>query len=141
MFKIILVAVDGSSDSDRAVLAASELASAHGSELHVCHVFHIPEHYKTDLADPLEDAIRQDAEDILEHASRVAKQEGVETREHLLTTGHPSEAILELAERLKAGLIVLGGRGRSADTRRPLGSVSGAVTQDAPCSVLLVRRS
>jgi nucleotide-binding universal stress UspA family protein len=140
MFKKILVAVDGSSDADRAVRAASELAEAHGSELHVCHVFHIPDHYRADLADPQEDAIRQDAEDILEHACSVARREGIDATGHLLTEGHPSEAILDLAEELGAGLVVVGERGRSTDERRALGSVSAAVTQSARCSVLLVRR-
>ena len=140
MFKKILVAVDGSSDSERAVAAAAELAKAHGSELHVCHVFHIPEHYRTDLGEPLRAAIGKDAEDILAHAVRTAERQGVKPTPHLIREGHPAEAIVRLAQELKIGLIVVGVRGRTPDQMRAMGSVSDAVLHAAKCSVLVVRR-
>ena len=49
--------------------------------------------------------------------------------------------VLELAEEVGADLVVLGVRGRSADQKRQLGSVSQAVVLDATASVLLVRRA
>jgi nucleotide-binding universal stress UspA family protein len=140
MFKKILVAVDGSSDSERAASAAAELAKAHSSELHVCHVSHIPEHYRADLAEPLRAAIRKDGEDILAHAVRVAERQGIKAAQHLIKEGHPAEAIVKLAERLEVGLIVVGVRGRTPDQMRAMGSVSDAVLHAAKCSVLVVRR-
>ena len=140
MFDRILVAVDGSLDADTAVMAASSIAKASGSALDVCHVFQIPDQYRADLADAVEDALRKDGEDALERAVRVAAGVGVEAKSHLLEKGDPQAAILELASSLDAALIVMGVRGKSPDAVRPLGSVSSAVSQEAKCSVLLVRR-
>jgi nucleotide-binding universal stress UspA family protein len=140
MFKSILVAVDGSGDSDRAVHAAVEMAGAHEAEFHICHVFHIPHHYVSDLAEGLRSAIRKDGEDTLAHAARIAQSAGVEASTHLVSEGHPAEAVVALAEELGVDLIVVGVRGKSPDRTRALGSVSGAVAQHAHTSVLLVRR-
>ncbi len=140
MFKNILVAVDGSHNSDRAVDAASEIAVAHASKMTICHVFYIPEHYVTDLAGPLRAAVREDAEKILAHAARVAEQAGIVAETRLLKEGHPSDAIIGLAEELGTGLIVVGVRGKSADTVRRVGSISTAIATNAHCSVLLVRK-
>ncbi len=140
MFRKILVAVDGSPNSDRAVEAAAEVAAAHGSAMTICHVFYIPEHYVTDLAGPLRSAMREDAEKILEHAATVAKESGVEAETHLIQEGHPTDAILEFAGKLGVGLIVVGVRGRTTDQTRQMGSVSAAVAVNAKASVLLVRR-
>lgn len=139
MFKRILVAVDGSMNSDRAVETAAEMARIHGSMLNICHAFHIPEHYKTDLIDELEDALVGDAERILSHAADVAEKTGVEVETRLLKKGHPTEAIVAYAGELEADLIVVGVRGRTPDQARAMGSVSAAVTEQAGCSVLLVR--
>jgi nucleotide-binding universal stress UspA family protein len=139
MFKKILVAVDGSANSDRAVDAASELAKIHGSTLAICHAFHIPEHYKTDLADELEEALMGDAERILSHAASVAEGDGVESETRLLKKGHPAEAVIAHAEKLGVDLIVVGVRGRTPDQGRAMGSISTSIAEQARCSVLLIR--
>jgi nucleotide-binding universal stress UspA family protein len=141
MFRKILVAVDGSPNSDRAVEAAAEVAAAHASDMTICHVFYIPEHYVTDLAGPLRAAMREDAEKILEHASSVAKENGVEAATHLIQEGHPADAILDFATELGVGLIVVGVRGKTGDRARAMGSVSGTIASNATASVLLVRRA
>jgi nucleotide-binding universal stress UspA family protein len=139
MFEKILVAVDGSMNSDRAVEAAAELARIHESSLSICHAFHIPEQYKTDLADELEEALEGDAERILSHAASVAEGAGIEAATKLLKKGHPTEAIVAHADELAADLIVVGVRGRTSDQKRAMGSVSASVSEQANCSVLLVR--
>ena len=140
MFRKILVAVDGSPNSDRAVEAGAEVAAAHGSAMTICHVFYIPEHYVTGLAGPLRSAMREDAEKILEHAASVAKENGVEAETHLIREGHPADAILDFAGELGVGLIVVGVRGKASDQTRQMGSISTAVAVNATSSVLLVRK-
>lgn len=140
MFERILVAVDGSLDADAAVRAASTIAAAGGVSFDICHAFHIPDRYRADLSDAIEDSLRKDGEDALRHAVAVAKGAGTDARAHLLDKGHPAEAILGLASQLDVSLIVVGVRGKSQDQVRSLGSVSAAVSQGAKCSVLLVRR-
>ena len=140
MFKKILAAVDGSTHSDRAVQAAAELAACTGAGLLICHVFYIPEHYRSDLIGELRAAIRKDGEDILAPAVRVATQSGLEAESRLLEEGHPAEAIIRLAGEESADLIVVGARGKSRDAIRALGSVSWTIAKLAKCSVMIVRR-
>ncbi len=56
----------------------------------------------------------------------------------LLIQGHPVEKILEEANRLGVGMIVMGSHGRSAIARLVLGSVSEGVLRRATCPVLIV---
>jgi len=140
MFDRILVAVDGSTSSDLAVRAAGELAVAHSSQAVVCHVFHLPEHYRDDLVGPLRDAILEDGEKILERAVELMGELGVEAEHRLVSGKHPVEAILELADELSSELLVLGARGKSTDGSREIGSVGSAVVAGAKCSVMIVRR-
>lgn len=56
-----------------------------------------------------------------------------------LLEGFPKEEIIEYAQKWDAGLIIVGTRGRKGLSRFVMGSVSQAVCQSAPCSVLLVR--
>jgi nucleotide-binding universal stress UspA family protein len=53
--------------------------------------------------------------------------------------GRPDREIVDLAEEIGAGLIVMGSRGLGAMRRVLLGSVSESVLRHAPCPVLVVR--
>jgi nucleotide-binding universal stress UspA family protein len=57
-----------------------------------------------------------------------------------LHSGDPVDVICRRGEELTADLIVVGNRGLGTLDRFLLGSVSTAVVQRAPCSVLIVRR-
>lgn len=140
MFRKIVVAVDGSTHSDRAVQEAAEMAAGGKAGLLICHVFHIPDQYRSDLGGDLREAIRKDGEDILAHAAHVAKQSGLEAETRLIEDGHPAEAVIGLAHAESADLIVAGARGKSPDAVRALGSVSWTLAKLAKCSVMIVRR-
>ena len=140
MFRSVLVAVDGSPNADRAVSAAAEIARIHNSKMTICHVFYIPEHYRSDMSQPLRESVRHDGEEILAHAAGVAAKEGVNAETKLLCEGHPAEAIIRFAKELDVGLLVAGARGRAQDDARPMGSVATGILLGAGCSVLLVRK-
>jgi len=53
--------------------------------------------------------------------------------------GDPVEIVVEIADRMDAGLIVIGSRGLSRAKRFFMGSVSHSVAYHAPCDVLIVR--
>lgn len=55
------------------------------------------------------------------------------------TTGAPAAALVRYAAALRAGLIVVGTRGRRGLSRAILGSVAGEVVERASCPVLVVR--
>jgi nucleotide-binding universal stress UspA family protein len=56
-----------------------------------------------------------------------------------IVTGHPVEAIVRLAKKERADLLVVGSRGLRGMMAKAMGSVSLAVAQSAPCAVLVVK--
>src|SRR4030095_16994287 len=59
--------------------------------------------------------------------------------EEVVAFGRPKEAIIDLANKLKARLILMGSHGRHGMSRFLIGSVSQSVASHTPCSVAIVR--
>ncbi len=72
-------------------------------------------------------------------ASRIAEHYPAAKVKQELLEGFPKEEIIEYAQKWGADLIIVGTHGRKGLGRFVMGSVSQAVCQSAPCSVLLVR--
>src|SRR5919197_4715747 len=142
MFKSIVVGTDGSPTATEAVKRAAGLAAGWGAELHVVSA-HVPRQAKVAVGtasvpeaaswtpDP---DFKVDA--VLDKATSVCKDGGVEVKVHA-PKGDPADALIEVAKREGADLIIVGNRGMTG-ARRLLGSVPNKVTHHAPCSVLVV---
>jgi universal stress protein A len=61
--------------------------------------------------------------------------------EIIVTSGDPATKILEIAESLKAGLIVIATHGRQGLPHFLLGSVAERIMREAPCPILTIRRN
>src|SRR5436190_23424250 len=145
MFKATLVGTDGSPTATEAVKRAAGLAARWGAELHVVSA-HVPAKAKVSVGsasvpeaaswkpDP---GFKDDA--VLDKATTVAKDGGVEVKVHA-PKGDPADALMAVAKREGADLIVVGNRGMTG-ARRLLGSVPNKVTHHADCSVLVVNTS
>ena len=120
----ILLATDGSKDAELAATTAADLAKSTNSELHVLHVGEAP----TFLA-----------QKELEEEVGMIPQSGAQEIQAHLEFGRPDTAIVEMAEELGAGLIVMGSRGLGGVRRALLGSISDSVVRHAPCPVMVVR--
>jgi nucleotide-binding universal stress UspA family protein len=81
---------------------------------------------------------REDVNVTLDGAVGRAKQQGVEA-EPYPREGDPADAILDVAEEIKADLIVVGNKGMTGAKRFLLGSVPNKVSHHAPCAVLIIR--
>ena len=68
------------------------------------------------------------------------KNSSIEEVEANVITGNPKAEILNLAERSRADLLVVGSRGRKGLQRLVLGSVSHALLLSIPCSILIARK-
>jgi nucleotide-binding universal stress UspA family protein len=144
-YDIIVVGADGSPHGDEAVRTAGALAQAlDSSEVHVVtgvHPISAAEWQRTLESLPREfwDAIdlHQDGHALLDEAAQVLAEEfGIDAETHLVEE-RPADAIIGVAQREHADLIVVGSRGRSLGGRALLGSVSTRIVHHAPCAVLV----
>jgi nucleotide-binding universal stress UspA family protein len=141
----ILLATDGSGEAELATRTAIDLADGTGSELHVVHVGRLPNFltngpgtigYDRRLYEKLE----EESWEVLRKLTWRVKVAGGTVAETHLRIGGAAEEIVDLAEELGAGLIVLGSRGRGGIRRALMGSVSDFVVQHAHCPVLVARK-
>jgi nucleotide-binding universal stress UspA family protein len=82
---------------------------------------------------------RREAKEVLEQQVKKVQESGGTVNESHLREGRAGEEIVELAEQIGAGLIVMGTRGHGRLRRALMGSVSDAVVRHAHCPVTLVR--
>lgn len=133
----ILVAVDGSEPSRRAVEMASEIAVALGAEITIIHVIEIEE-LPTLIVEAEDARADEEAQIVLGIAAKLAKAKGAEPK-IVARRGHPASQILRFAGTYSPQLVVLGTRGATGAKGVLMGSVSTTVSKKADCSVALVR--
>jgi nucleotide-binding universal stress UspA family protein len=134
------VAVDGSSESWRALSAAAYLAQRVSAPLRILSVMGEPHYALGGLLSPLgPEEYREFKEREWERTYEQAtgRVPDVDT-EPLLLHGEAAEALLDAASDL--GLLVLGSRGYGPVKGTLLGSVSSRVIAAAPCPVMVVPR-
>jgi nucleotide-binding universal stress UspA family protein len=139
----ILLATDGSAQAQLAATTAADLAQRTDSELHVTTVgAGVPISATTSPAH-FEDVLRENrrqAQEVLEQQTKSIEESAGVVNETHLREGRAEEEIVELAEEIEAGLIVMGSRGHSRLRRALMGSVSDAVVRHAHCPVTIVRK-
>jgi nucleotide-binding universal stress UspA family protein len=133
----ILLATDGSEDAALAARATADLSRKGGSELHVVHVWqYIPTpHFQSFVRAQL----KREAQEVLERQVERLEHAGAAVAEAHLREGNTVDELLDLAEELGVGLLVLGSRGRGGVERLLLGSVSEGIVHHARSPVLVVR--
>lgn len=143
MFQRILLSVDASPDSEKALKMTAELARVHGSDVLVVHGRDLAMVNPSGRTVPpsiekLESP--ENAEAIINSAVADLEATGVHARGKVLPgQGHIGDKILEAANEDNADLIVLGSRGMSRLHEVMIGSVSNKIVHTATCPVLLVR--
>jgi nucleotide-binding universal stress UspA family protein len=137
MLEKLLLAVDDSDHSRKAVPAVVELARAGGGTVQVLHVREVQYPVRPKVVGDTPEAAQALADSVVDEL----KQAGVvaEGAVHPSTGGSPAAAILERARELGASLIVVGSHGRSGLGGLLLGSVAHKVIQLSICPVLVVR--
>jgi len=155
LFENILVPLDGSEHSLRALEIAIQITKKFDGKITLLHVYSVgvrpiamPE--PTTLTPPsvpimapadfskVVEAARKAGTAILGEGENKVKAEGVQV-ETLLREGHKVQEILKVARDNKFDLIVMGARGISKIREMLLGSVSDGVIRNAPCPVLVTK--
>ena len=139
MFKQIIVALDGSEHSYRALEYARSLADCFGATLWLVHAFpHTSDLLGYENYEKLVAQREGAGQLILNEARRRLGETSLTVQEELIEEP-AAEAILAVAETQQADLIVMGTRGLSSLQGLLLGSVSNKVIHHAACPVMLVR--
>jgi nucleotide-binding universal stress UspA family protein len=140
-----VVGTDGSQSAGEAVKQAIDLAKLAGASLGIVSAFQpIPgkrvrnEQLEAPADVQHEIGPREDVNIVLEAAAAEARKEGIEVTTHPVEAD-PADAILNVAEEVRADLIVVGNKGMTGARRYLLGSVPNNVSHHAPCSVIIVR--
>ena len=144
-YRRIVVGTDGSETASQAVEHAARLAARVGASLIAVTAYDPhPQGLERDRAAAPEDLKWRItapglADDHAQGAVRLARHAGVRQATALSEAGTAAEALLDVAERRRADLIVVGSKGMSSPGRFLLGSVPNAVSHHAPCDVMIVR--
>jgi nucleotide-binding universal stress UspA family protein len=150
----ILVALDGSGPSERAMALAGELALKLDANVTVLHVISGIPHAVTELRENLvaphlrayadlehravSDAMWALGEELTGEAARRLRERGIGAVGTALALGDATAEIVDYAARNDVNLIVLGRRGLSGFERIFLGSVAHKVVRLAPCACITV---
>ena len=140
MYRKILVALDGSEASKRALRVAIELARALGATLHALGVEERLPHSAATLGEVQEAKAEANAffQEVMAAARATAAEYGV-----LLTpevrAGNAAQQIVNVARQGGFDLVVIGAKGHGFLEHFLLGATADRVVDYAPCSVLVVR--
>jgi nucleotide-binding universal stress UspA family protein len=137
----ILVAVDGSKESEWALEKSIEIAKRNNAKLLLAHVIDTRSFLLIDSYDPdIADRANKLAIDMLEKYQTQAIESGVRQVQFEIEYGSPKVKIpKEIAKKHDIDLIVCGATGMNAVERFLIGSVSEDITRYSPCDVLIVR--
>ena len=122
----ILVGIDGSEHSKRALIEAVNIARKFSGSVKVITVY--------------KKGMDEKAKEILEEAGQSLKREKINHSLLSILGSNPSRALVNIAKNENFDLIVVGSRGLGSAASFLLGSVSKSVVSQAPCDVLVVKK-
>ena len=134
----ILVPIDGSKYSEKALLHACDMAKNYQSRLILLYVVE-----KLISINPLDkkaylEMLRKVGNDVLVKGKKTALKQGIDSK-IVLKEGNIANEIIKLAKKEQCNLIIVGNKGLGATARFFLGSVSNKLANSSPCSILIVK--
>lgn len=144
----ILVSVDFSSYSKKALRVGARLSEKLDAQLVILHVIHDPAHRpgyynrvtKKNALPRLEDGAKEMMGEFLSRAAKdKSARAAIERAQIEMVVGTPVNRILELEERLEPLMLVLGSQGRTGLERILIGSKAEQLTRLCRGPVLIVK--
>jgi len=144
MFQSIVVGVDGSAPSERAMQLACALTKVHKAELHIVHA---PEVAAAHMAFPagspvLTPTVAQMAEAgtvVMRKATEIANDAGVTPATTTIGEDTPCAEIATIVDLYDADLVITGRRGLGSVSGLFMGSTSQKLAQTLECACLTVK--
>jgi nucleotide-binding universal stress UspA family protein len=146
MYKHILIAVDGSDTSNKALAEAINLAKDQQAELKIVYTVDEASIFTAaDIPDPvrIEQTWVEAGKKILEEAKQKAQAAGVQVETKILETDMSNtiaDSIVGEAKSWPADIIVAGTHGRRGISHLMMGSVAEGITRITPVPLLLIHR-
>ena len=144
-YKRILIAVDGSDATEKALDYAIDLAKNEGTTLTVLNVAELPYSRlptmrSKDVYGPYLNLVKESHSKILDDAIQVIKEKAPNAQvSKLLAIGDPAKKITEVGNTGNFDLIITGCRALTKGSQFFFGSVSKKVTKIASCPVMVVK--
>jgi nucleotide-binding universal stress UspA family protein len=136
MFKTVVLGLDGSESSDRALEYAAGLARDHGSNVRVVYVIEVTSGRGGGSAHLDEREIQAKVEEQVRWLTDAGVNAEIELRNAKL--GGPAHVIAEVAARDGADVIVIGTRGNSSVAGILTGSVAHRLLHAAHCPLMVI---
>ena len=139
-YKNILVAVDGSSHSERAFNEAIEVAKYSGAKLNILAVINDKELSTSAFSfSKIYSEEKEQVEKELLKKIHDASLKDLEKIEPFIELGDPRRKIVEFAKDQEIEMIFLGATGKGEIQLTQIGSTAAYVVNEAPCSVTVIR--
>ncbi len=139
MIDRILVAVDGSQQSQKAFDFAMSLAKKYNSILTVISVIKLPDYIeRTEKIRSIEQDLTRQFTRLHEDLAEAGRTNGVEVIS-VIEFGHPADKVIEFANNGNFDLVILGSKGQSKVERFHLGATSDKVSHHCTVPVLIVK--
>ena len=141
VYKQILVAVDGSKESEWAFKKAVAIADRNDATLNLINIIDTRSYAAVEAYDrSIAERAQKFAEELLNDYKVEAEKAGVQHVNIIVEYGSPKTMISrDLSRKLEADLIICGATGLNAVERFLIGSVSENIVRSAKCDVLVVR--
>lgn len=138
LFENVLVPIDGSNSSLKALNSAIEIAQMSGAQITILHVIPAVEESAKSRVVKFEKQLEKQGQDILNDASSIAKKQKIKHKTSLVRDS-PGHAIVRLAKKGKFDHIVMSTTGTGSAQGDMLGSVSNYVVHKAEIPVYLIK--
>ncbi|MDH3501022.1 MAG: universal stress protein [Nitrosopumilus sp.] len=138
LYMNILVPLDGSKFSEKALLHACDIAKNYQARLILLYV--VEKSVPINLLDRKNylEILRKFGNRVLIKSKETTTLQGVDSK-IIMKEGNITNEIVKLAKKEQCNLIIVGSKGLSATTRFFLGSVSNKLANNSPCSVLIIK--
>ena len=138
LYMNILVPLDGSKYSEKALLHACDMAKNYQSRLILLYVVE-----KLISINPLDrkaylEMLRKVGNNVLLAGKKIATKQGMDSK-IVIKEGNIANEIIKLAKKEQCNLIIVGNKGLGATARFFLGSISNKLANSSPCSILIVK--
>lgn len=139
-FRSIVIATDGSENTQKAISYGIMLAKLSGATVHALHVMDTSSFSQSWTAgkEIIYEILEKEGQKATFKVKECGEASGVEVKEVVLD-GHPGREIIDFAENNDIDLIVMGTLGKTGLNRFLMGSVAENVVRNSKVPVLVVR--